>query len=131
MKKIFAAALALMFSTGAGFADPAAGLWRSEPSETGSVLHVRVTPCGADVCGVIQKAVDKNGQTVANYEHQGKTMIWGMKPKGNGAYDGGRIWAADTEKTYKSKMQLLSANQMKVEGCIIGICRGQTWVRLK
>ncbi|MEO0370557.1 MAG: DUF2147 domain-containing protein [Pseudomonadota bacterium] len=131
MKKMIAATTALLMTAGAAMADPAAGLWRSEPSETGSVLHVRVAPCGAQVCGVIQKAVDKNGQTVANYEHQGKTMIWNMNPQGNGAYAGGRIWAADTEKTYKSKMQLLSANQLKVEGCIIGICRGQTWVRLR
>ena len=132
MKKMLIAATALMMTTGTAMADPAAGLWRSENSEdTGRFMHVRVAPCGAEICGVIQDVYESNGTVVANHEIKGKTMIWAMKPQGNGAYAGGKIWAADTEKTYKSKMQLLSASQMKVEGCIIGICRGQTWSRVQ
>jgi uncharacterized protein (DUF2147 family) len=131
MKKTLIAVAALLMGTSAALADPAAGLWRTEPGDTGGYLHVSVVPCGADICGVIKKAIDKNGQTVANYEHINKTMLWGMKAQGNGAYAGGQIWAADRDKTYKSKMQLQGSNQMVVEGCIIGICRGQTWTRLQ
>ncbi len=129
MKKVLAAATAMIIGATAAVADPAVGLWKTEPGDTGGVLHVSVVPCGAEICGVIQKAVDKSGKTVADYEHKGKTMIWGMTPNGNGSYGGGQIWAADRDKTYKSKMQL-SGNQLVVEGCVFGICRGQTWSRV-
>lgn len=132
MKKTLIAVAALMMTTGTAMADPASGVWQSERSEdTGRFMHVRIAPCGAEVCGTIQKVFDPNGAAIANHEFQGKRMLWAMKPQGNGSYAGGQIWAPDTEKTYKSKMQLQSASQLKVEGCIIGICRGQTWKRVQ
>ena len=132
MKRLLIAAAALMMTTGTAMADPASGLWQSQRSEeTGRFMHVRVSPCGSEVCGVIQTVFDANGSVMRNHEFQCKRMIWAMKPQGNGAYAGGQIWAPDTEKTYKSKLQLLNASALKVEGCIIGICRGQTWQRVK
>ncbi|MEL7184660.1 MAG: DUF2147 domain-containing protein, partial [Pseudomonadota bacterium] len=61
----------------------------------------------------------------------GRQIIWDMQPQGGGAYGGGRIWAPDQDKTYRSKMSL-NGNRLKVEGCVLGgaICRGQTWSRV-
>ena len=53
----------------------------------------------------------------------------GLQAKGGGSYSGGKIWAPDTDKTYRSKMTL-SGNALKVSGCVGPICRGQTWTRL-
>ncbi|MEM7731392.1 MAG: DUF2147 domain-containing protein [Pseudomonadota bacterium] len=132
MKKLIAAAAALMMTSGASFADPAAGLWQSERSaETGRFMHVRLAPCGSEVCGTIQTVFDPDNKPIANHEFQGKRMIWAMKPQGNGAYADGQIWAPDDEKTYESKMQLKSASQLEVEGCVLFICRGQTWRRVQ
>ncbi len=131
MKKTVMAAAALSMTAGTAMADPAAGLWRSENSEeTNRFMHVQVAPCGAEVCGVIKGVFEANGTPVPGHPAAGKTMIWDMQPAGNGSYVNGRIWAPDTEKTYKSKMQLQNASTLEVEGCIIGICRGQTWTRV-
>ena len=52
---------------------------------------------------------------------------------GEGSWSSGTIWAPDRDKTYRAKMEMLSADQMKVSGCVAGglICRGQTWLRVK
>ncbi len=130
MKSLMLAAAAVLLgvSAGAVLADPVTGLWKTEPGDTGGYLHVNVAPCGAEICGTIQAAFDASGKASAEYENLGKRMIWSMKPKGNGAYGGGKIWAPDRDKTYNSKMQL-SGNHLKVEGCVLGICRGQVWTR--
>ena len=122
-------AVALTFGAGAAFADPVIGTWKTEPGDTGGYLHVAVAKCGSEICGTIAKAYDGAGSSSGDYEHLGKTMIWDMSPSGNGAYGGGKIWAPDRDKTYKSRMQL-SGNQLTVEGCVFGICRGQTWTRV-
>lgn len=112
-------------------ADAASGTWKTEPGDTGGYLHVTVAPCGASICGTIAKAFEASGAALGDYEHLGKKMIWDMKAAGDGTYAGGKIWAADKDKTYKSKMSL-SGDQLTVKGCVAGgaICRGQTWTRV-
>ena len=132
MKKL---AVGLVIALGLGnmaAADPAAGIWRTEPGDTGGYLHVAVAPCGAALCGTIQSAFSKDGTEQADYEHKGKSMIWDMASEGSGSYSGGKIWAPDSGKTYASKMSLQS-NSLTVKGCVAGglICRGQTWKRVK
>lgn len=130
MKKIILAAAFAALGTSA-LADPAAGTWQTEPGDTGGYLHVAIAPCGAAICGTIKEAYDKDGNVSPDYEHKGKKMIWDMKADGGGAYSGGKIWAADSDKTYKSKMSL-SGSKLTVKGCVAGgmICRGQDWKRV-
>lgn len=134
MKHIVLAAALATLSLGAGpaLADPATGTWQTEASDTGGYLHVTVKACGAALCGTIAKAFAADGSASADYEHLGKKMIWDMSADGGGAYSGGKIWAADKNKTYASKMAL-SGNSLTVKGCVAGgaICRGQTWARVK
>ncbi|MEO0938483.1 MAG: DUF2147 domain-containing protein [Pseudomonadota bacterium] len=118
------AALALGFAAGAA-ADPVAGTWKTETGETGGYLHVDIAPCGASICGTIAKVLGN-----ANTSIVGERIIWDMQAKGNGAYSGGRIWAPDVDKTYRSKMQLRGA-ALKVSGCVGPICRSQSWTRVK
>lgn len=125
---ILAGALALVAGAAAA-SDPAEGLWKTEPGDTGGYLHVQIASCGDALCGTIAKAFDGNGAAQGSYEHLGKQMLWDMKAKNNGAYGGGKIWAPDADKTYRSKMKL-SGNSLKVEGCVAVICRGQTWSRI-
>ena len=131
MRKFVASAAAVVMSAGMAMADPAVGLWRTEPGDTGGYLHVAVAKCGEALCGVIKQAIDKDGKPVSDYEHLGKRMLWDMKSNGDGSYSGGKIWAPDADKTYSSKMSL-SGNSLEVKGCVAGglICRGQTWKRV-
>lgn len=121
----------LSLSATMALADVANGTWKTEPGDTGGYLHVTIANCGAALCGTIAKAFDGSGAVSGDYEHLGKKMIWNMKSSGDGDYSGGKIWAPDKDKTYKSKMSL-SGNELTVKGCVAGgaICRGQTWTRV-
>lgn len=112
-------------------AEGATGTWKTQPGDTGGFLHVTISSCGAALCGTIASAYESSGAKLTGYEHLGKRLLWDMKPGEDGAYGGGKIWAPDKDKTYKSKMSL-SGNKLTVKGCVAGgvICRGQTWTRV-
>ena len=131
MKKTILVAGLLICAAGAGLADPVEGIWRTADGEDGGYLHVSIAPCGSSLCGTISKAFDASAASSNDYEHLGKPIIRSMNPEGNGAYGGGTIWAPDTDKTYKSKMQL-SGDTLEVKGCVAGglVCRGQNWTRV-
>ena len=128
MKTMMMSAAALIFGAGMAMADPVTGTWKTQPGDDGAYGLVRVSTCGAEICGTLGKGYDKSGKEIAS-PNIGKRMIWAMKPQGGGKYAGGKIWAPDRDKTYNSKMTL-SGNKLKVEGCVLGICRGQTWTRV-
>ena len=129
MKRLAFAALASIFWCGSAVADPAEGMWRTEPGDTGGYLHVSVYECGAAICGVIRAAFDETGERNTGYEHLNKRMLWDMQPRGGGSYGDGRIWAPDRDKTYNSRMSL-EGDTLEVSGCVFGICRGQMWQRV-
>ena len=127
MRKVTTIFAALVLSaTGALAADPAIGMWKSEPGETGGYIHVAITSCGDALCGEIKDVVGNDNRTII-----GRDIILGMQSKGNGKYAGGTIWAPDTDKTYSSKMTL-KGDALVVKGCVaVFLCRGQNWTRLK
>lgn len=130
MKYFFCALLFGAVSTMA-HADPVHGVWKTEADDAGAYLRVQVADCGSEICGTIYEAVSPNGEvvdTIDGYEHIGKKMVWDMQPKGDGVYNGGKIWAPDRDKTYNSKMTL-SGDDLIVKGCVFGVCQGQTWKR--
>ncbi|MDR9395726.1 DUF2147 domain-containing protein [Roseovarius sp. SYSU LYC5161] len=130
MRRMASAAAVLVLGAGMAAADPAEGLWKTEPGESGGYLHVALYSCGSSICGVIKQAFDGAGDLSDGYDHLGKRMIWDMTPIGGGVYESGRIWAPDRDKTYKSNMTL-DGNRLEVEGCVLVICRAQTWTRVR
>lgn len=122
-------AAALAVSATALAADPVAGVWATEPDDNGNVGHIQVAPCGDDICGVLVRAYDNTG-TQAETDQIGMRIVWGMKNTGPGTYGGGKVYAPDRDRTYNSKMTL-SGNSLKVEGCVLGICRGTSWTRVQ
>lgn len=128
MKRLLLAA-ALSAIAGAAFADPAEGLWKTQPDDNGNFGHVEIYPCGDALCGVIRKAFDASGAEQPS-DNIGKRMIWDMQARGDGSYRGGKIWAPDRDKTYASRMAL-SGDTLAVSGCVLGLCRDQTWSRVK
>ncbi|MFP7673641.1 DUF2147 domain-containing protein [Marivita sp. S0852] len=128
MKRTALAAGFVLAAT-AALADPVVGTWKTQPGDDGNFGLVTISTCGTEICGVLGQGYDASGAKIAS-PHIGRQMIWAMKPQGGGAYKGGKIWAPDRDKTYNSKMTL-KGNQLTVEGCVLGICRGQTWTRVK
>ncbi|NKB76407.1 MAG: DUF2147 domain-containing protein [Gammaproteobacteria bacterium] len=114
------------------FAISISGTFLTETNDEGGYLHVEMLPCESDVnqvCGIIKTAFREadGGAPNPDYEHLGKLIVWDMKDHGDGRYSGGKIWAVDEDKIYKSKMHKDDEN-LVVKGCILFICRGQTWL---
>ena len=129
MKRFAATIAALALSAGAAMADPVVGTWKTQPGDDGNYGLVKISKCGSQICGVLGQGYDSAGNTIDS-PNIGRKMIWDMNVDGGGAYSGGKIWAPDRDKTYNSKMAL-SGNTLKVSGCVLGICRSQTWSRVK
>jgi len=116
--------IGLIWATSA-VSEPALGVWKSEPGETGGYIHVKIMPCENNLCGTITEVVGNDNRSII-----GRNIINDMKIKGNGKYNGGTIWAPDTDKTYRSHMTL-DEDVLTVSGCVaVILCRGQKWTRL-
>lgn len=123
------AAVAMMIGSTAMAADPVEGIYKTQPDDNGNYGHVEIYACGDRLCGVIRKAFDGSGTEIES-PNVGKRMIWDMAPRGRGRYAGGKIWAPDRNKTYKSEM-VLDGSTLSVSGCVLVFCRSQTWTRVK
>ena len=83
--------------------------------------YVEIKECDGKICGEMLKAFDSSDKEIDS-KNIGRNIILGMSPKKDGKYGGGKIWAPDEDKTYRSKMKLVSENDLKVSGCIAIIC---------
>jgi len=130
MLKSLTLATGLLFAAGAAFADPVEGVWKTKPDDNGNFGHIQVKPCGPAFCGTLIKAFDGSGAQIES-PNVGKQIIWDMVAYGDGAYDDGKVWSPDRDKTYNSEMQL-TGDSLAVKGCVMGICRdGGTWTRVQ
>lgn len=127
MKKIIACAAAMMMSASFATAEPLLGTWRTIKDDNGNSGEIVVKQCGDALCGTLVKSYDANGKAFQS-PNVGKQIISATKPTGNGAYKG-KVYSPDRGKTYNSRLQL-SGKQLKVQGCVLGICRdGGTWTK--
>lgn len=124
--------LALLFALilpAAAAAQSPEGVWRTEASDSGAYLHVRIAPCaggGGTLCGEIVETVG----APPDADLAGRTIIQGMAPSREGRWSGGTIWAPDDDRTYRSNMRL-QGDRLRVEGCVLVLCRDQSWTRLR
>ncbi len=125
---VMGAALAIM-AAGAVAADPAYGTYKTIPDDNGNFGHIEVAACGSRICGTLVRSFDGSGAEIQS-DNIGKNIIWDMQAKGDGTYDGGKVWDPSRDKTYKSKMELKGKN-LAISGCVMFICRdGGTWMRI-
>ncbi len=120
----------LMFSSLA-HSESVEGNYQTEANEEGNYLLVSMGPCEQNknlTCGTILAAYEKEKEN-KDYEHLDKLIVWDMKHYKPGKYKKGKIWDPSKDKIYKSKMEV-SGNNLLVSGCILVICREQTWFGL-
>ena len=128
IKTLIPAAILAALSSGAAWADPLEGLWKTEPDD-GAYAHVEIKPCGAALCGTIARTFKAEGEYAS--PNLGKTLVIDMKPEGNGHYEG-QVWRPSNDKIYVGKMDL-SGDTVALKGCVAGglLCSKQTWSRVK
>jgi uncharacterized protein (DUF2147 family) len=115
------------------------GVWQTQAGDA----NVRVSKCGAQLCGTIVSLRDKidprTGQPpiddknpdpkLATRSMIGVHLFFGMKPTGANTWSG-QIYNADDGKYYASNVSLAGPGTLKVEGCVGAICGGENWSRV-
>ena len=92
------------------------GVWLSEKKEG----KIRIEDCNGNLCGY---AVD--AKTGAN----GAQVLINMKP--HGSEWTGKIHDTRSGGTYESKIALRGTDKLKVQGCMMMFCGGETWTRVE
>jgi uncharacterized protein (DUF2147 family) len=128
MKRIWIVAISAGMLATPLVADPALGLWKTEPDRKNLTSHIEIRTCGAALCGKIKKAFNASGASVQT-PNVGRELFWDLKPKGDGTYDSGTVYVPLLDVTANAKMTL-TGNRLAVTGCKGPICDGQVWTRL-
>jgi uncharacterized protein (DUF2147 family) len=115
------------------------GIWLTQAGDA----KVRVSKCGAGICGVVvwlrdpidpatgkAQVDDKNpNPALARRPIIGLSLFAGMRPSGANKWSG-QIYNADDGKSYASNVSVAGPDTLKVEGCVgSGLCGGETWSR--
>jgi len=131
MQKSWFAALGLIALSGPALAQDAVGTWLVEDK----TAVIKVETCEVGLCGAIGWAqtpgTDKNNPDPKLQDRNIVGMrFFSMKPAGQNKWEG-EIYNAKDGKTYKGNVSLVSANALKIQGCVFFICGGETWTRTK
>jgi uncharacterized protein (DUF2147 family) len=114
------------------------GVWLTQAGDA----KVRVSKCGGGLCGVVvwlrepidpmtgkPEIDDKNpNPALAKRPIIGLSLFIGMRPAGPNKWSG-QIYNADDGNSYASNISVTGPDTLKVEGCVGGLCGGETWSR--
>jgi uncharacterized protein (DUF2147 family) len=135
---ILTALLGVSPATSQGAMEPN-GIWLTQAGDA----RVRVSKCGAGICGVIvwlrdpidaatgKPALDDKNRdpSLARRPMIGLPLFSGMQPAGPNRWSG-QIYNADDGNTYASNVSMTGPDTLKVEGCMGALCGGESWSRV-
>jgi uncharacterized protein (DUF2147 family) len=118
--------------------DPVEGDWAA-----GGGVVLRISPCSTTLdrlCGLIIAWPDtKDGRPPRDAHNPdprfasrplvGLPMIYGFRRASNGHWTGGKIYNPDDGKTYDSNLEAAAGGTLHVQGCVLILCKTQTWKR--
>ena len=127
----------LCVSAVASFAIDATGTWRTEEDAT-----VRVSGCGGGLCATIASLREPNDPQTGkpktdihnvdpskrNRPIVGIQIFTGLRPEGANKWTG-QIYNPEDGKTYDANVVLENASTLRVQGCVLFICKTKTWTR--
>ncbi|CAN5487467.1 hypothetical protein BH10PSE5_BH10PSE5_14050 [soil metagenome] len=119
-------------------ADPAEGEWLTQDGGGKAVL----APCASrprQLCGhtswlrdpAARGSRDANNPDPAlkSRSRLGLPLLWGFERAAPGRWTGGKIYDPNSGKTYDGKITATARGTLAVEGCVLMLCRAQTWRR--
>jgi uncharacterized protein (DUF2147 family) len=127
-------ALLLAASAGSALAADPTGDWRVADG----VANIRVAQCNGNMWGVVawEKTPggrDKNNPDAAKQSRPtlGMPILIDMKKKpGVDAWEG-QVYNAKDGQLYSSTIKPVGADQLEIQGCVLGfLCGGETWTRV-
>jgi uncharacterized protein (DUF2147 family) len=106
------------------------GIWRNPKNS----VHIRVQPCGQNVCGTVVWANDRareKARKAGTPNLIGKQLFQEFRPDGPGSW-GGRVFVPDLQRTVSGKLRTQGPNSVVASGCLLGrfLCKSQTWTRI-
>jgi uncharacterized protein (DUF2147 family) len=109
---------------------PIQGYWKN-PS--GSAV-VAIGPCGAEFCGKVVWAspLGEHEASKTTSHVVGTTVLTDLAFDARDRWTG-RLFIPDDDIHASAKLQLLTANELKLSGCVFAglICRSQVWTRVE
>ena len=130
--------IALLCASGVGsFAVDPTGTWRTEEDAT-----VRVSGCGGGLCATIASLREPNDPQTGkpktdihnvdpskrNRPIVGLQIFTGLRPEGANKWTG-QIYNPEDGKTYDVNVVLENASTLKIQGCVLFVCRSKAWRR--
>jgi uncharacterized protein (DUF2147 family) len=118
--------LALLLAVSPGFA----GDWIT--ADRSAV--VRIGPCGGGLCGRIVRVLARGVPTTDAHNPNralrspplvGVQVLSGFTASGNG----GRGYNPQNGRSYRTTLRLNPDGTLRVTGCVLVVCRSQTWTR--
>ena len=125
MKTRMMAAATLVAALSAGAAAAQSGVegdWMTQ----GGQAKVRIAPCTGQTAQLCGRFVNLKTGALAKGD-----FITGFKAAGPNRWSGGKIRNPEDGKTYKSKMALNHNGSLSVSGCVLVVCKAQTWTRAR
>ena len=95
---------------------------------------VRIGPCGGGLCGRIVRVlargvptsdVNNPNRALRSRPLVGIQVLSGFTASG----EGGRGYSPQTGRSYRTTLRLNADGTLRVTGCVLVICRSQTWTR--
>ena len=120
-----AAAIPLFLASSPLAAADIEGRWRSPGGNT----IIAIAACGSDYCGTVAWASEKSKEAAKKTTPNlvGTQLITGLQQKKPGRWQG-KLFIPDKDMRVTAKIQLVSAAQLKVGGCVGGvICKSEIW----
>ncbi|MFC4270246.1 DUF2147 domain-containing protein [Sneathiella chungangensis] len=116
------------------------GVWATVEGKS----HVKIESCGDKLCGKIiwlkepntpegKPKTDENNSDEALRSRPilGLELLSGLVPEGQNEWDDGEIYNPEDGKTYSSEMTLVNPKELEVKGCVLFICKSQTWTKVE
>lgn len=109
------------------------GIWATQNKDA----EIAIKKCGADVCSAIIAGNNIKAKDIHNENPKlrGRSMkglqLFRLHNTDNPKRWEGKLYNPEDGKTYGSVLKFLSDDKLKLEGCFLFICLGETWTRIR
>jgi uncharacterized protein (DUF2147 family) len=134
MRKVVYSGMVLVTGLGPALALDPTGDWRVADG----VANIRVAQCNGNMWGAVSWEKTPGGRDVNNPDVSkqsrpslGMPILIDMKKKPGVDVWEGQVYNAKDGQFYSSTIKPVSADQMEIQGCVLGfLCGGETWTRV-
>lgn len=133
MKRVILAVVALVLSVNTVFAADIYGSWTTPDRKS----IIKISKCGGSICGKITKTAETGMKDIHNPDAAKQSrplkglQIFKFKDKAGTRKWEGKLYNTRDGKTYSGHVIMLDGdNKIKLEGCVLIFCQGETWSRI-